>query len=233
RPAHRPLSVERRDAAAAPRRPRPQRRSARPGARPRRARRPGRNHARWRLAARRLGRLGGLDLRRPVAPPPRVATRALGSASDPYAWRAIAVRATVGRTPPAAAGSADSPEDKVPMKQLPRRARSAPAVRPRAWAAALVMLALAVASCAPASLAARPAAEPPRAPEDTLARLTAATRPTLDPEALAVRLRGPAPGPLEIPPLQRSAADVGRVEQFHLLDQTQTPNVLMNIDAEL
>jgi hypothetical protein len=61
----------------------------------------------------------------------------------------------------------------------------------------------------------------------------AATRPTLDPEALAVRLRGPAPGPLEIPPIQRSAADVGRVEQFHLLDQTQTPNVLMNIDAEL
>jgi immune inhibitor A len=108
-----------------------------------------------------------------------------------------------------------------------------------AWSRAagtwLVLLALAVAGCAPHSAAAESprAAQPGAAPEDTAARLAAAVRPTLDPRDLAIRLHGAAPGPLEFTPPQRTAADVGRVEQFRLLDQTQTPNVLLTIDAEL
>jgi immune inhibitor A len=79
------------------------------------------------------------------------------------------------------------------------------------------------------------------APEDTAARLAAATRPGLDPPAMAARLQGaPSPGggsaaaasaPLRAP--ERTAADVGRVERFTVLDQTQTPNVQLQIDAEL
>jgi hypothetical protein len=107
----------------------------------------------------------------------------------------------------------------------------------RAAGAWLATLTLVLAGCAPYSLASAPPAPAllaaPASPEDTAARMAAAIRPTLDPRALAVRLRGGAPGPLEITPPQRGAADVGRVEQFRLLDQTQTPNVILTIDAEL
>ncbi|HZS00650.1 MAG TPA: hypothetical protein VFE37_18175 [Chloroflexota bacterium] len=113
------------------------------------------------------------------------------------------------------------------------RARAARRARPAS--AGLAILVLVVAACAPYSAAAvAPApAQPGASPGDTAARLAAADRPALDPRALAIRLRGAAPGPLEITPPQRTAADVGRVEQFRTLDQTQIPNVLLTIDAEL
>ncbi len=113
----------------------------------------------------------------------------------------------------------------------------------RVLSAWLAILTLAAVGCAPATgaaLAAPPsttaragAAQPAATPEDTAARMAAAVRPLFDARALVTRLHGTPPGPLEITPPERTAADVGRVEQFRLLDQTQTPNVLKTIDAEL
>src|SRR5579884_4108752 len=120
--------------------------------------------------------------------------------------------------------------------------RRRPAMR-RVLSAWLAILTLAAVGCAPATgaaLAAPPsttaragAAQPAATPEDTAARMAAAVRPLFDARALVTRLHGTPPGPLEITPPERTAADVGRVEQFRLLDQTQTPNVLKTIDAEL
>src|SRR5688572_30094736 len=102
------------------------------------------------------------------------------------------------------------------MKLRPRSARRR--ATPSQLGLWLALLALVVASCAPRSLA---------APDDTAARLAAAVRPVLEPTALAVRLRGGPPGDASLAPRTLTAADVGRIESFRMLDQTQTPNVLL------
>jgi hypothetical protein len=136
-------------------------------------------------------------------------------------------------TLPAERRSEAARNDYLMRALFPESHRLAP-LRHRAARGWLLALALAGAACAPYSLAAPPLVSAPgAAPEDTAARMAAAQRPTVDARALAVRLCGGAPGPMEITPPTRSAADVGRVEQFRLLDQTQTPNVILTIDAEL
>src|SRR5712692_2718711 len=108
-------------------------------------------------------------------------------------------------------------KDDVPMRAL------WPSARPR-LGARLAILLIVVASAIQPALA---------APEDTAARLAAAVRPTLDPIALATRLQGRVPGPSTVEASQRTTANVGQFEHFVLLDQTQTPNVLLDIEAEL
>jgi immune inhibitor A len=103
-------------------------------------------------------------------------------------------------------------------------------LRPRAWpwqadklSPLLALLALALVACT-RGLAA--------GPEDTATRVATAVRPGLDPPALVARIQGGG-SPAAIAPPQLTPADVGRVDQFSLLDQTQEPNVKFDIQAEL
>jgi immune inhibitor A len=79
-------------------------------------------------------------------------------------------------------------------------------------------------------LAAAPAAG--AGPDEVTARVQNAVRPLYDRLAVALRLGLSGP-PEPIAPPRLTAADVGRVDRFRVLDQTQTPNVQFEVEAEL
>jgi hypothetical protein len=97
----------------------------------------------------------------------------------------------------------------------------------RAWGRwAVLALALGLASLLGAGRAAV------AGPDEVTARVEAAARPHHDRLAVALRLGQSGPrAPIVAP--QFTAADVGRVDRFRVLDQTQTPNVQFELEAEL
>ena len=75
-------------------------------------------------------------------------------------------------------------------------------------------------------------AAPAAGPGEVSARVESAVRPIYDPIAVALRLGRSGPlAPVAAPRL--TPADVGRVDRFRVLDQTQTPNVQFEVEAEL
>lgn len=141
-----------------------------------------------------------------------------------------------------------------PSPPAPRRWFCGSQRRARLLAVAAASLVLACAA-SPASPAGVRGATPPgallaasmpatvvlAAPEDTAALLASTARPGVAPGDLALRLHGPPPdgspsadlalGPRTTP--ARPVGAVGSVERFTVLDQTRTPNVKFEIEAEL